>query len=90
MLGFTAASAAMIGFGYAAWRAEVRLVDQLPSAWEGVDIVLVGIVDEMPQVSARGTRFAFAVERVETSGATVPARIAQAIGSFPSVRRRHA
>ncbi len=35
--------------------------------WEGVDIALVGVVDDLPQTSARGTRFAFAVERVETA-----------------------
>ena len=60
------AAAGAIGFGYAAWRAEVRLADALPSQWEGVDIALVGVVDDLPQSSARGTRFAFAVERVET------------------------
>ncbi len=63
-----AAAASVLGFGYAAWRAESRLADQLPPQWEGVDIAVVGIVDELPQSSSRGTRFAFAVERVETAG----------------------
>ena len=70
-----AGAAAALGFGYAAWRAEVRLADELPRAWEGVDVALIGIIDEMPQTSPRGTRFAFAVERIETSGAVVPARL---------------
>jgi competence protein ComEC len=72
------AGAAALGFGYAAWRAELRLADALPPQWEGEDIVVVGVVDELPQVSARGVRFAFAVERVETVGAPVPARISLA------------
>lgn len=70
-----AVAAGAFGFGYAAWRAGARLADHLPSAWEGVDIALVGVVDELPQAAARGTRFAFAVERVETPGAAVPARL---------------
>src|SRR4051812_39331399 len=54
-----AASTSALGFGYAAWRAEVRLADELPAAWEGIDITLVGVIDELPQASPRGTRFAF-------------------------------
>ena len=71
-----AASAA--GFGYAAWRAEVRLADALPSEWEGRDITVVGIVDDLPQPVDRGTRFAFAIERAETSGARVPSSVSLA------------
>src|SRR5262245_30586969 len=56
-----AAAAAAFGFGYAAWRAQVRLADELPAQWEGVDVRLVGVIDELPQTSVRGTRFAFAV-----------------------------
>jgi competence protein ComEC len=73
-----AAAAATLGFGHAAWRAETRLADQLPPAWEGVDIALVGIVDDLPRASPRGTRFAFAVERIETPGAIVPPRLSLA------------
>src|SRR5438309_5107333 len=54
----------MAGFYYAAWRADARLADALPSAWEGRDIRLTGIIDELPQTAERGTRFAFSVERV--------------------------
>jgi hypothetical protein len=53
-------AAAAVGFAYAALRAEARLADALPVAWEGEDIALVGVVDDLPQASARGTRFAFA------------------------------
>jgi predicted membrane metal-binding protein len=73
-----ALAAGALGFGYAGWRAEARLADALPSAWEGVDIALVGVVDDLPQSSARGTRFVLAVERTETPRATVPARLSLA------------
>ena len=71
---FAAASAAL-GFGYAAYRAGARLADELPARWEGVDVTVTGVVDELPQPGALGTRFAFAVERVETAGAVVPPRL---------------
>ena len=70
------AGALALGFGYAALRAEVRLADALPTEWEGEDIVVVGVVDDLPVAGPRGTRFAFAVEAAETPGAVVPARIA--------------
>ena len=54
------------GFGYAAWRADARLAEALPVEWEGEDIRLVGVVDDLPAASTRGARFAFAVERVLT------------------------
>jgi len=73
-----AAAAFLFGLGYAAWRAESRLAHALPPAWEGEDIVVVGVVDDLPAVSPQGTRFAFAVERVLTARAVVPSRISLA------------
>lgn len=73
-----AGAAGALGFGYATWRAGVRLADELPPAWGSVDIAVVGIIDELPQASLRGTRFAFAVERIETPAAVVPARLSLA------------
>ncbi|HYT95701.1 MAG TPA: DNA internalization-related competence protein ComEC/Rec2 [Casimicrobiaceae bacterium] len=70
-----AACAASLGFSYAAWRAELRLADALPPQWEGVDLRISGIVDDLPQPVERGARFTFAVERVLTVGATVPTRL---------------
>ena len=70
--------AALAGFGYAAGRAQARLADALPPDWEGEDIVVTGIVDELPRVSDRGYRFAFRVERIETPDARVPGRISLA------------
>ena len=66
------------GFFYAAWRAQARLADELPSAWEGRDIQVVGVIDELPQPVERGQRFAFAVERVETAAAVVPSELSLA------------
>jgi competence protein ComEC len=63
------------GFFYAAWRADVRLADALPPAWEGRDIDVRGVIDELPQPGERGTRFVLAVERVLTAEAIVPARL---------------
>ena len=67
--------ATLAGFGYAGWRAESRLADALATEWEGVDIRIVGVVDDLPQVVDRGVRFAFIVERVVTEGAHVPTHI---------------
>jgi competence protein ComEC len=75
MIASAAVAVGLGGFDYAAWRAQVRLADELPAAWEGRDIDVVGVVDELPQVAARGTRLAFAVERVVTPGAVVPSRL---------------
>src|ERR1700681_822797 len=71
-------SVGMAGFFYAGWRADTRLADALPSAWEGQDIELVGIVDDLPQPADRGTRFAFAVEKILTPDAVVPSRLSLA------------
>src|SRR5512133_2893976 len=69
------ACAAMLGFGYAAWVAQQRLADSLPDEWQGKNIVVSGIVAELPRQHERGLRFAFDVESVETEGAHVPHRI---------------
>ena len=86
---FSAAVAVGLGgFYYAAWRAQVRLADELPAAWEGRDIDIVGVIDELPQVAARGARLAFAVERVVTPGAVVPSRLS--LGWYGSWREDEA
>src|SRR5437870_2161441 len=67
-----ALAVALLAFFYAGWRAEMRLADELPAAWEGREIRLVGVVDELPQPVERGVRFAFSVERALTPSAVVP------------------
>ena len=73
--GIAIAGGALIGLGYAAWRAEVRLAEELPREWEAVDIRIVGIVDDLPAESAQGVRFTLAVERVLTPRANVPSKL---------------
>lgn len=63
------------GYGWAAWRAEIRLAEALPHAWEGVDVQVTGVVAELPQPSREATRF---VLHVESSPGPVPGRIALA------------
>jgi competence protein ComEC len=72
------AGGVLVGHGYAAWRAEVRLADVLPPVWEGEDLQIVGVVDDMPRRMHNGVRFAFAVERLDTAGAQVPQRVSLA------------
>jgi competence protein ComEC len=69
---------ALMGFGWAAWRAEIRLADALPAAEEGADIAITGVVSSLPQVMSESTRFAFDVESVESPGAVVPGTISLA------------
>jgi competence protein ComEC len=68
-------SAVLLGYGYAAWMAQHRLADGLPDAWQGKNIVITGIVAEMPRELERGLRFTFDVDGVKTAGAHVPHRI---------------
>ena len=64
------ASVALGGLAYAGWRADLRLADALAPEWEGCDIELVGVIDEMPQVADDGTHFAFVVESARAPGMT--------------------
>lgn len=67
--------AAWLGFAWSAWLAQGRLADSLPYEWQGKDIVVSGVVAEMPRQHERGSRFTFDVEEVTTPGAHVPRRI---------------
>jgi len=65
--------ALLFGCAWAGGFAHWRLADALPTAWEGRDIEVVGVVADLPQRFERGVRFAFAVEQAD---APVPSRIA--------------
>ncbi|MBU1425066.1 MAG: DNA internalization-related competence protein ComEC/Rec2 [Gammaproteobacteria bacterium] len=67
--------AALLGYSYAAWIAQNRLSDRLPDEWQKKNIVVTGIVAEMPRLHERGQRFAFDVESTQTEGVHVPRRI---------------
>ncbi|GAB4464193.1 MAG: DNA internalization-related competence protein ComEC/Rec2 [Burkholderiaceae bacterium] len=72
------AGAACAGFAYAAAVAHVRMGDELAFADEGRDVRVTGVIASLPVRLERGTRFEFAVERAETPGVRIPARIALA------------
>lgn len=72
------AGAAFAGFAYAAAVAHVRMADELAFADEGRDLRVTGVIASLPAQLERGTRFEFAVERVETPGVRLPSRIALA------------
>src|SRR5512142_101529 len=58
---FVLACGALLGFGWAAERAQWRLAEALPPAMEGGDAVVTGIVSGLPQPGETGTRFLFEV-----------------------------
>jgi competence protein ComEC len=74
----TVVAACVFGFWCAVWRADARLADALAPAWEETDLRVTGVVDELPQNSDSGSRFAFAIEQVVTVGAVVPHRVSLA------------
>ena len=64
------------GFFWAAWAGNVRMGDALPTAWEGQDIRITGVIARLPQPFDRGVRFEFDVETFAPVEARVPAKIA--------------
>ncbi|MFM7459957.1 MAG: DNA internalization-related competence protein ComEC/Rec2, partial [Burkholderiales bacterium] len=68
-------SGALLGVGYAQYRAETRLADALSREWEGRDIELVGTVTSLPTLTERGTRFMFEVDASSVKEARVPRNI---------------
>ncbi len=71
----------LFGFFWAATYATIRLGDALPHDWEARPIELIGVVASVSELTERGERFHFDVERVLTDGATVPRHIL--LGSYP-------
>jgi competence protein ComEC len=62
-----ALAAALLAFAQAAWRAELRLSERLPEAWEGRDVLVMGRVSSLPAAAqgmfgAPGWRFEFEVD----------------------------
>jgi competence protein ComEC len=67
------AAVALLVFTRGAWRAQQRMDDALPLAWEGCDLRLTGRIASLPQaVEGQGVlpgwRFVFAVEQAEDQG----------------------
>jgi competence protein ComEC len=76
-----ALAAAALGWGWAGARAEWRLAESLPSAIEGRDLSLIGVVASLPVERQDGLRFVFEVESARLGPlpvqipAEVPARV---------------
>lgn len=62
----------LAGFAWSAILAGQRLSDSLPAELEGQDMLVVGVVDSLPQRFERGLRFQLRVE----SPQTIPSRLA--------------
>ncbi|MCV2356293.1 DNA internalization-related competence protein ComEC/Rec2 [Paucibacter sp. B2R-40] len=59
---------ALLAFAQAAWRAEQRLSERLPEAWEGREVLVLGHVSNLPSATqgmfgAPGWRFEFELEQ---------------------------
>ena len=72
-----ALGAALLAFGSTAWRADLRLQQRLAPALEGQDLVLTGLVAQLPRVAITGQRFVFEVESATRGGqpVEVPSRV---------------
>ncbi len=64
-------AAALSGLGVTGLQAGARLADALPAALEGSDLVVTGVVANLPQAGANGLRFRFEIEQATQAGAAV-------------------
>lgn len=67
------ALATLLGFGWAWWRAELRLAEVLPMSAEGQDVAVVGVIDGLPAATGLGVHFPFLIE---AGPAWLPRRVA--------------
>lgn len=67
--------ASSLGFLWAAAFATIRLSDALPKEWEQKSINVVGVIATLPEITEKGERFQFNVEKIQTQGAKVPRHI---------------
>ncbi|BCL75937.1 DNA internalization-related competence protein ComEC/Rec2 [Jeongeupia sp. HS-3] len=78
--------AAALGFGYADYRAQLRLAERLPAALEQQTIVADGYIADLPQQSRFGWRFNFVVQASDTAG--LPRRVQ--VNSYGKTLQPHA
>ena len=76
-VGLLALCLAMVALGWASThaRAAWRLADGLLPALEGRDLVVTGVISDLPRASLQGTRFSFDVESATLEG--LPVRVPQ-------------
>ncbi len=67
--------AILFGFFWAASFATIRLSDELSKQWEQKSIDIIGVIATLPEVTERGERFQFDVEKILTKEAEVPRHI---------------
>jgi len=65
------AALAGAAFAFTAWRAESRLSERLAPDLEGRDLVVVGVVEQLPQIAPDGVRFVLAVQGAWADGRAV-------------------
>jgi competence protein ComEC len=65
----------LCGFVWAANCAAARLSDELPADWQQKSITVVGVIATLPELTERGKRFRFDVEKILTKNAIVPKHI---------------
>lgn len=56
----------LCGVSYVSWRSAAVLADELPEAAMGRNLRIIGVVDSLPDRTARGQRFIFRVEGTES------------------------
>ena len=67
--------AALLGFYWAATFATIRLSDELPKDWQQKSVTIIGVVASLPEVTERGERFRFDVEKILTKDDTKTLKI---------------
>lgn len=72
-------AAALMGYGSTGLRTQDRLDARLPHALEGVPLLLVGVVDELPRRSAQGVQFTYRVEAARTPAGSAVAGVPQRV-----------
>ncbi len=55
------------GFLWALWQAHARLYPELKPEWEGIDLLLEGVVVSIPEQRGRATRFLFDIHRLKVN-----------------------
>src|SRR5882724_1477619 len=71
LAGLSALVAAGLALASAGWRAADRLADALLRSLEGQDVVVTGVVAQMPRSGPSGLRFVFEVEGATRAGQAV-------------------
>ena len=73
-----ATGGALLGFAWAALIAQTYLAQALPGALEGEDLLVVGVVESLPNRFEQGVRFNFRIETAHHTGTpvTVPPHVA--------------